>query len=198
VPGKPDKGGTVVRKAPTKELDPRVGQSVTALGSALIALMQERAFDAITVQNVLDRAGVARSTFYAHFSNKQDLFLSDYERLLAQVDKAADAVGPTRLLPVAELVSHFAEMTPLLASLRASGQMETMWQLAAAQFARTIERRTAALHTELKRGDDPHVAAVFCAGALVQLIGWWLERTDRPPAGELDRQFHDMAWRALR
>jgi AcrR family transcriptional regulator len=52
------------------------------LGDALVALMQEKNFDEITVCEVLDRAGVVRSTFYAHYRDKDDLFLSDIEDFL--------------------------------------------------------------------------------------------------------------------
>jgi AcrR family transcriptional regulator len=195
---KSDKGGTLVRKASKRETDPRVDQSTAALGSALVALMHERAFDAITVQDVLDRAGVSRSTFYAHFSNKQDLFLSDYERLLAHLDQGADTLGAQRLLPVAELVAHFAEVPAFVATVRDSGQMETVWQLMSAQFARTIARRAVTLGLGNGRSAAAQrAAAVFCAGALMELIRWWLEQIDRPPPPELDRQFHEMALRAL-
>jgi len=47
------------------------------LGDAIVELMQELPFEQITVQQVLDRAGVARSTFYMHYREKDDLFLSE-------------------------------------------------------------------------------------------------------------------------
>ena len=58
-------------------LDARARRSRDALGDALIALMQEKPFDDITVQEVLDQAGVSRSTFYHHFRDKEDLFARD-------------------------------------------------------------------------------------------------------------------------
>src|SRR6476659_5943917 len=59
--------------------DRRTLRTRNARGDALVELMQERPFKAITVQDVLDRAGVGRSTFYTHYSDKDDLFLSDVE-----------------------------------------------------------------------------------------------------------------------
>jgi AcrR family transcriptional regulator len=194
---KSNKTGAAVRKAAKK--DPRVDRSTTALGAALVALMQERPFDSIKVQDVLDRAGVARSTFYAHFSNTNDLFLSDYERMLTHLDAVSDTLGPSRLLPVAEMLEHFAEMRPLLAALRESGRMETVREIAAAQFARTIARRAAALGYGAEQLPASRLAAVFCAGAVTELSWWWLDGgTDRPPALEIDARFHAMAWGALR
>ena len=59
--------------------DKRVLRTRDTLGDALMELLQEKPFDDITVQEVLDRAGVGRSTFYAHYRDKDDLFLSDVE-----------------------------------------------------------------------------------------------------------------------
>src|SRR5208337_4703375 len=64
------------------KLDRRVRRTRDALGDALLTLMQEKPFESIIVQHVLDRAGVGRSTFYAHYRDKDDLFLSDLEDFL--------------------------------------------------------------------------------------------------------------------
>jgi hypothetical protein len=54
-------------------------------GHALVALMQEKSFEEITVQDLLERAGVGRSTFYVHYRDKDDLFLSDVEDFFEKV-----------------------------------------------------------------------------------------------------------------
>ena len=65
--------------SPKKKTDPRIQRTREVLGDALIGLIQEKSFDSITVQHVLDRAGVSRSTFYQHYRDKEDLFISDVE-----------------------------------------------------------------------------------------------------------------------
>ena len=67
--------------------------------------MVAREFDEITVQDVLERAGIGRTTFYAHFRNKEDLLLSDTERFIGLLDAHFSAsVGATRrVAPLAEL-----------------------------------------------------------------------------------------------
>ena len=61
------------------KIDRRILRTRDALGDALVALMREKEFDDITVQEVLDRAGVGRATFYVLKSGK----MSDV-RALAQ------------------------------------------------------------------------------------------------------------------
>lgn len=61
--------------------DRRVQRTRQLLLEALVALILEKGFDAVTVQEVIDRANVGRSTFYAHFRDQEDLLLSGFEHL---------------------------------------------------------------------------------------------------------------------
>jgi len=51
------------------------------LHGSLIALIQEKGLEALSVQNIIDRANVGRATFYAHFDSKEDLLASGIENL---------------------------------------------------------------------------------------------------------------------
>ena len=68
--------------------DRRIRRTCERLGSALVALIQERPIDDVTVQDVLDRASVGRSTFYLHFRDKDDLLLSQLEKFLETMSTA--------------------------------------------------------------------------------------------------------------
>jgi AcrR family transcriptional regulator len=189
-----------VRKRAPAGADRRVARTRHALGTALVQLMLEQPLDEITVQQVLDRAGVARATFYEHFKDKQDLFLSATERILAWLDAQLDASGarPGRLYAVEELCAHVGEQGPLLRALRESGELDLVWELFTAQFARTIERRLRVLAPPTDAPLSPALQARFCAGALVETLQAWLEREPRPAPRAMDEAWHAMAWRALR
>ena len=68
--------------------DRRVGKTRRALKEALTDLILEKGYEGVTVQDVIDRADVGRSTFYAHFIDKDDLLMA----ILADLDVPA----PTR------------------------------------------------------------------------------------------------------
>jgi len=53
--------------------DRRIQKTKSLLHEALGSLIREKPYDAIVVQEILDRANVGRSTFYMHFSDKDDL-----------------------------------------------------------------------------------------------------------------------------
>ena len=54
----------------TPRVDPRVKRTRKLLERAFFELLAERGFQAITVQNIAERAEVNRATFYAHFDDK--------------------------------------------------------------------------------------------------------------------------------
>jgi AcrR family transcriptional regulator len=60
-------------KDETEKLDPREKRTRQMLDQAFTQLLTEKGFEAITVQELTQRAGVNRATFYAHFEDKYDL-----------------------------------------------------------------------------------------------------------------------------
>ena len=61
--------------------DRRTQKTRTALQEALISLMFEKSYEAILIQEILDRANVGRSTFYTHFSDKDELLVEGLQGL---------------------------------------------------------------------------------------------------------------------
>jgi len=183
-----------------KKTDARVRRTRDALGDALIALMQEKPFDTIKVQDVLDRAQVSRSTFYAHYSDKDDLLMSDAEEFFEAMSMALSAHGDKsdRVFPVQEFFTHLADVQPFYKALVKSGRAQANMELARGHFARGIERRL----SELPRGrsilDGERSAIAFThAGALLSLLTWWLDRGMRESPAQMDELFHRMVWNGV-
>jgi AcrR family transcriptional regulator len=65
---------------PDEKLDPRVRRTLRALEQALADLLSEKGFNAISVQDVTERAGLNRATFYAHFADKYALLTHSIRR----------------------------------------------------------------------------------------------------------------------
>jgi len=61
--------------------DRRVKRTRELLLDALVHLLMERGYEKLTVQNLLDRAGVGSATFYALFQSKDELLASSIARL---------------------------------------------------------------------------------------------------------------------
>lgn len=58
---------------PEEKLDPRVKRTRNLLEHAFLDVTAEKGFQAVSVQDITERAGVNRATFYAHFPDKYAL-----------------------------------------------------------------------------------------------------------------------------
>lgn len=188
----------IVNPGAPKRSDARTLRTYRALSSALVDLMKTREFDAITVQDLLDRAGVGRATFYAHFRNKDDFLLTDLERMLAALESHFDlaARGTTRLAPIAELFDHLADAKQFVEALERSRKMEVVLDITSGHLARIIERRFRELGVPSR--ELPHNAAARVFGAMAtELAKWWLGRETTLSARDMDARFHELVWRGL-
>src|SRR5579863_8113421 len=71
--------------AEKRKQDRRIERTRQLLRQALFSLVQEKGFDAVTVQDIIDRANVGRSTFYVHFVDKEDLLVQAMDPFSAEL-----------------------------------------------------------------------------------------------------------------
>lgn len=180
-----------------KNSDRRVQRTRDRLGDALVELLVEKPFDDITVQDVLNRAGISRSTFYSHFRDKNDLFLSDADEFFEGMATALSRFGDKseRVAPVRELCSHIAEVRPFYNALLESGRIHDIWDLGQEHFARGIEQRLAEIPRA--RGipaNRRRIIAHGLGGSLVATVSWWVRHGMSEAAEEIDKLFHELVW----
>jgi AcrR family transcriptional regulator len=186
------------KSPPTRKLDSRVRRTRNALGDALIALIEERPYQDITVQDILDRAQIGRSTFYAHYRDKDDLFLSDVEDFLELMSTLLlrQNEASNRIVPVRELLTHFAQMRPLLTALTEADKLRDFLELGQGYFARAIDRRFSDVAET--RAMLPYERAAMSqafAGAFLSLATWWMTQpSPSTTPEEMDAMFHQMVW----
>lgn len=190
-------GNAIVRNG---KMDRRIRRTRDRLGGAIMQLLQEKQFESITVQDVLDRAHVGRSTFYSHFRDRDDLFLSEvdefYQHMAMALSGKADISD--RVLPVREMFAHMVDVREFCLALMASGRMQDVIGLAHEHFARGIAVRL----TELPRARAVSLAkrgalAHALAGALLSMQSWWIDRGMVESPAEMDELYHRLVWSGI-
>ena len=100
------------------KLDPRVVRTRQLLRDALVSLIAEKGFDALTVQDIADRATLNRATFYLHYQDKHDLLVKSLhdaiDELIADIGTLNENgqlifEGPQR--PIKRVFEHVAQHT---------------------------------------------------------------------------------------
>ena len=191
--------GAQPNKKPRKP-DERARRTRDRLGSAFVALIHEKPIEDVTVQDVLDRASVGRSTFYLHFRDKNDLLLSQLEVFLETMSTTLSIrkEASHRVVPVAEMFAHIENQRKLYRILADAGRLNDFFDLAQSYFARGIEHRLRESNrlSKIPQGELAARASAL-AGSLLSLLRWWLDRGAKEPPGEMDELFHRMVWNGL-
>lgn len=174
--------------------DRRVLRTRRLLSEALVELMQEKRYERITVQNIVDRANVGRSTFYAHYKDKDDLLLSDFEQVLDMLNQHV-SLDDVEGVPVSvELFRHIQGHHHLYRALLWGRGIELLFEQGQVSLANRIEQH---LMDALPEGADPAVpvpvVAASLAGTLLTLVRWWLENDMPHPPAAMDRMYRQLA-----
>jgi AcrR family transcriptional regulator len=181
----------------TRKPDARVKRTRDQLGYALIQLIVEKPINDVTVQDVLDRSGVGRSTFYLHFRDKDDLLVSQLEMFLEMMSTSLSVRNDksNRVATVAEMFEHIGNQNKLYRVLSDSGHLKDFFDLAEGYFARGIERRLRESGRLEKLPPREFAArASALSGSLLSLLRWWLDRGEKESPQEMDEMFHRMVW----
>lgn len=164
----------------TESLDRRVRRSRRLLADALLELIVEKGYDAVTVQEIADRADLNRATFYLHFDGKEDLLVAGLEERFDELVATMDGVAagePVWENPAHDLLlfRHVAENAGVYKALIGDRGLGWVMHRVIGYIAREVERELAQDVPTGIRIDAPlPVIAHFTAGALFGLIAWWL------------------------
>lgn len=179
----------------TKKDDRRTTRTRLALRDALIHLILEKHYDSITVQDIIDRANVGRSTFYAHFRDKEDLLMGDWEQFLGGFGQHISwkNAGKNRFVPIRELLLHIKDFHHFYRALVRSSKMDRMFKTGVDSLSASIEK---SLTNFLKDKPQPSIPlpilANHLASAIFEQLKWWLDNNMPYPPERMDEIFHQL------
>jgi AcrR family transcriptional regulator len=174
--------------------DRRTVRTRRALQQAFLVLLAERGYERTTVRDVLDRADIGRTTFYAHFPNKAALLdgvLAELRRLLRA---RAPSSGAAFLPFAAAMFEHAGEHRALYAGLlarRGGAYVLGRIRLLLADLAR---ESLAAQHVAPGWLD---AAVHVSVGGLVDVLGYWLTHQTALTASQMCARFEGLVYPGL-
>jgi AcrR family transcriptional regulator len=185
--------------------DRRIQRTKLMLRSAMVALIREKGFEALTVQDIIDRADVGRSTFYTHFKSKEDLLKGGVEMmrtsLLPFQRRAHTASGKAedRLFAFSrELFAHAQAHRDVFAAMvgKRSG---TVFRDHLHRMLADLVREDLAVLAPRKKRQRAEIETVvqFVTAGLLGILSAWLEEMSQLTDADLDALFRRMALPAV-
>jgi len=177
------------------EVDRRIAKTRRLLHHAFIDLVLEKGWDGIRIQDICDRANVGRTTFYAHFADKEELFLgslSDFGAMLRESAPDATPREPLWFLP--GLIRHAAltqDMFRAVVGEKAGGTIQFRFR----QFLAGLVLEGLGHNGQSRGKTDP--VAHFVAGGIQEAFAWWLEARAPISSEQMERSIREWCTPAL-
>src|SRR5574341_164656 len=162
--------------------DRRVERTRELLQKALIELTTERGYDAITIQDIVNRANVGRTTFYLHYSSKDELFMSCHEAIVSKFHigllhpfSREELLSPEIPPEMTSAYRHLEEGRALLYPIFQGKNTQLILRQIRDRSAQEIEANLRAIFDEADSTIPLDMLANYLAGAQIALMQWWLE-----------------------
>ncbi len=177
--------------------DRRIQRTQYMLNAALFALIMERGYDAITVQDITERANVGRATFYLHYKDKEELLSASLKQLVnaltQYVEPNTGSPATYKTLSV-RVFQHVAQHHDLYHALLGESGPPIILIRMRRYLAELIQNYVILpLIARGKAGVDPELLAAHAAGSLIALLIWWLDHNLEQSAEEMGTMF----WRLM-
>ena len=170
---------------PEEKLDPRVKRTRQLLEKAFLEVAAEKGFQAVSVQDITERAGVNRATFYAHFPDKYALldysirqgFRQELEKRMLSVCTFSMDNLRALIITVCQFISQASShCNP--PSQQFESVMETQVK---AQVQELLQNWIEKLGTDI----DPKIASTATSWAIYGLaVQWAHDKSKKRPSAE--------------
>jgi AcrR family transcriptional regulator len=194
------------------KVDRRSLRTRQALRNALLALIKEKGFEAVSVEEITERANLGRATFYLHYQDKEDLLLDEFREiasnrveLLSEIpvsiwklnkDSLELSAGRAPVMPLLSVFEHAAQNAELYrillrgqSSQRIGGQIR---EIIAQSIHEIIQTRRQTEPPVTTMEVPVELLAAYFSGALMSSLNWWLEQETLPEPEEMARMFQHL------
>jgi AcrR family transcriptional regulator len=180
----------------------RVARTKAAIEDAFVQLVLEHGYDRVAVEDITDRADLARATFYAHYPNKEAVLLSVFNRLAEDLmQRIAYQGGPwneVRRDAIQSVYKHAAQMPDLYRACLSDARTRQAYLSILTQYAeQNFRDRLKALNRQ-PRVPVPVMARGFAGAHLAVLEAWLASELqgdiDELASMTLDLLVAGMAW----
>ncbi len=198
-----------------EKIDRRVNRTRRSLQGALLALILEKGYDAVTVEDITRRADLGRTTFYLHYRDKEDLLMQAVQDL---IDDLVNELAQTPLdawklngqedrgevfVPAIALAFHHVAIHADLYRVLLRGEgtysaLRRLRKILSGAISSLIQHFTAYSRVELKPQVPMEVFVNSLAGAWIGLMTWWLEEGMPYSSEEMAVMYQRMFMRSTR
>jgi len=178
-----------------QKADRRSQRTYHLVSSAFTELLLVKPYDEILVQDILDRADIGRTTFYAHYFDKEDVLNSMSDQTLELfMQQISYSSTRQRVVPSLELFEHIYQPShqPFRVLMRGHTSVH-LWEALQTALCRSIESALSVQCAEKRSPPIPlPVVSEYLTSALLTLLKWWLFADMPYPPEQMESIFQQL------
>ena len=179
-------------------MDRRQQKTRAAIFSAFSSLLAEKSYSKITVQEIIDKANVGRTTFYAHFETKDDLLKELCEELFGHIIiSAVDATHTHGLYSnsnapesvFCHLLQHLQENDKNIIALLSCESSEIFLRYFKDSLNELVKNQFVSQNRTTNINIPEDFLINHISGSFVDMALWWIKGKMKQTPAELDQYF---------
>ena len=179
-------------------MDRRQQKTRAAIFTAFSALLAEKSYSRITVQEIIDTADIGRTTFYTHFGTKDDLLKALCEELFGHIISSAmdcththglyaDTNAPESVF--CHLLQHLQENENHILELLSCESSELFLRYFKDSLNGLIQNQFVDQNRKSNADIPQDFLINHISGSFVEMVLWWIKSRMKQTPEELDRYF---------
>jgi hypothetical protein len=173
--------------------DRRTRRTRQLLRDALLSLLKEKRYTDISVQDIIERADIARSTFYVHYIDKDDLLVGKWCLFASKLghqaairmheEHTSEAIFPTR-----GWFQHIQAQNDILKLIAKDSAIELAMKTLHGILRADVQRKVGR-HLQTNDSIPDSLVVEYMATALMSLIKWWIRHNMNYSPQQMDEIF---------
>lgn len=167
-------------------IDRRVNRTRRELRRSLMALVVEKGYDSVTIEDITERAELGRTTFYLHYRDKEELLLESIDTIADELTEKIykeinqnEVHSPNRFRPIVFVFQHATENRMLYQIiLRGEGSTIAASRIRKIIFDAALMFFNVQLDVSIKEMmtvEQLELVAAYFSSSLLGFLTWWLE-----------------------
>ena len=182
--------------------DPRIRRTRRILREALVSLILEKDYSAISIKEITERAEVAYITFFRHYNGIDELLMEVLDEGLAELLRHIETLAGKSEDPANEVEGRFifeyiSQKSDLFRILLKSQSVTRIRKSVIHKITRMYQESCSFL-----RQPNSHIPAAIAsnhmATSLLALIEWWLENKMSPHPAQMGKIYKALIIEATR
>lgn len=182
--------------------DRRVQRTRRLLRGALVELVKEKGYDAVTIQDITERANLGRTTFYLHYQSKEELLFDHHAQLAdhfhISIFNRDQLMGDAPQPEMIAFLNLLANNRPMYLALRSAKESALLLRGIHDQIASNVHNSLKAIFPDAEPQLPMDVLAAYIAGGHLSLIHWWMTTRTPYDAVQLAAMLHRFQRAAVR